>query len=252
MKTIFRILVIFIFTGKILSGQVVLHTTRDTTKIKTGIKVSVLNPHGKTSTPYAGHSIQEDSVQQAFKINPLNFARGDFSLFYEYRLADSYSLEAGLGVTYIDYMYELVQNNGNYFSKGNRITNGANGGVKFYSGFSGRFQCRWYPSKYETAITGYYLAPEVSYRTYKMDYFVNTGLIFEPHRLNRKYTDFKLQFGHQNADPFEKYFWEWYIAAGFRHYNEDYMEKYGIDAEFKHDDYWGPVVGGGIKIGFTL
>ena len=152
-----------------------------------------------------------------------------------------------MGVTYVDYVYEAIQN-------GSRFISGANEGkkVKFYSGFSSRIQFRWYPSRYETAITGYYFAPELSYRNYKMDYLVNTGLIAEPHHVNRKYTDLKLQFGHQDADPYENMFWEWYIAAGVRHFNEDYVEKAGSDAQFSNSNYWGFVVGAGIKVAFTL
>ncbi len=233
--------------GIFLSAQVVLQTSVDTAQKKTTVKVSVLNPHGKQAVAYDGHSMPADSVQQALKINPGNFVRGDFALYYEYRLARHFSVEGALGVTYVDYFYELIQNGGRFIFKANEAN-----AARFYSGYSARFQLRWYPSRYETAITGYYLAPEISYRTYKMDYFINTGLIAEPHRLNRKYTDIRLQFGHQDADPYNAFFWEWYIAAGFRHFNEDAVNNSGLDAEFEHWDYWGPVVGGGIKIGFNL
>jgi hypothetical protein len=140
-----------------------------------------------------------------------------------------------------------MQNGGRFIFKADEA-----GSAKFYSGYSARFQLRFYPSRYETAITGYYFAPEISYRTYKMDYLINTGLINEPHRLNRKYTDIRLQFGHQDADPYNAFFWEWYISAGVRRFNEDSVNKSGQDAEFEHWDYWGPVIGGGIKVGFNL
>jgi hypothetical protein len=247
MRTAVYISLFFLLAGTLLPAQVVLQTSPDTAQKKTTVKVSVLNPHGKQAVAYDGHSMPADSVQQALKINPANFLRGDFSLYYEYRLARRFSVEGAAGVTYVDYVYELTQNQGRYIFK----TSEANS-VKFYSGVTGRLQFRWYPSKYETAITGYYLAPEISYRSYKMDYLVNTGLIDEPHRVNRKYTDLRLQFGHQDADPYNAFFWEWYLSAGFRHYNEISVNKSGIDAEFEHGTYWGPVVGGGIKLGFNL
>ncbi len=247
MRTTCYILVIYLLNSFSLLGQIVLHSSSDSVKHKTTVKVSVLNPNGKKAIPYSGHSMPSDSVQQAFKINPGNFIRGDFSLYYEYRLANSFSLEAAAGVTYIDYFYEVFQNGGRYISKLNEGSMS-----KFYSGYSARFQFRWYPSKYESAITGYYLAPEISYRNYKMDYLVNTGLIAEPHRINRKYTNIRLQFGHQDADPYDPFFWEWYVSAGFQRFNEDYIRKSGLDAEFKHWDYWGPIVGCGIKLGFNL
>ncbi len=247
MKLILRLTLFFFFAGNFLPAQVVLHTSGDTAKKKTNIKVSVLNPHGKTATPYYGHSMHSDSVQQALKINFVNFAHGDFSVYYEYRLSDAFSVEGGAGITYIDYLYEMFTNGGRFISR----MNDANS-AKFYSGYSGRFQIRWYPSKYETAITGYYFAPDISYRSYKMDYFVNTGLINEPHSVNRKYTDLKLQFGHQSADPYDRYFWEWFLSIGSRHVNEDYVEKTGMDAAFSNSKYWKPVIGAGIKIGFNL
>jgi hypothetical protein len=244
MRKTFYIALILLFPG-FLSAQVVLRTYGDTSK--TIIHVSVLNPHGKESVAYSGHSLHTDSVQQALKVNPTNWLHGDFSLYYEYRLSNHFSAEAAAGVTYIDYMYEIIQNEGRFISKFSESSS-----AKFYSGYSGRFQFRWYPSNYETAITGYYLAPEISTRTYKMDYLVNTGLIAEPHRLNRKYVDLRLQFGHQDADPYDSFFWEWYVSAGLRHFNEDYVTGAGLDAEFGHSDYWGPIVGVGLKIGFNL
>lgn len=238
MKLFLTISLFVLFSGNFLSAQVVLKTSKDSLPQKTKIKVSVLDPHGKKPIPYSGHSMHSDSVQHALKLHPVNFIRGDFSLYYEYRLAHHFSLEAAAGITYIDYMYEVFENGSRFISKANEGNS-----AKFYSGFSGRFQFRWYPSKYETAITGYYLAPEISYRSYKMDYFINTGLIAEPHRLNRKYTDFKIQFGHQDADPYDSFFWEWYIAAGFRHLNEDYVTRSGNDAVFENWNFIGAVVG---------
>lgn len=247
MRTACYISLFFFLQAVILDAQVVLKTSNDTAKKNTTVKVSVLNPNGKQPVSYTGHSMPADSVQQALKINPANFLRGDFSLYYEYRLARNFSVEAAAGVTYIDYMYELTQNGGRFIFKSNEANS-----VKFHSGYAGRLQFRWYPSKYETAITGYYLAPEISYRSYKMDYLVNTGLIREPHRLNRKYTDLRLQFGRQDADPYNSIFWEWYLSAGIRHFNEGHVLRSGTDAEFIHEDEWGPIVGGGIKLGFNL
>jgi hypothetical protein len=248
MGLICRLTVFLLFTTNFLAGQTVLHTTHDTTARIKSVKVSVMNPHGKQPVEYSGHAMHSDSVQQALKINVFNVVRGEFALYYETRLSDAFSVEVGGGVTYIDYMYELFTNGGDYLNLGE----GRKPPVKFYSGVTGKVQFRWYPSRYETAITGYYLAPELSYRNYKMDYFVYTGLISEPHRIERKWTDIKLQFGYQTADPYENIFFDWFVSIGARHYNEVYMQGAGYDAEFIRDKYWGPVVGGGVKIGFTL
>jgi hypothetical protein len=249
MGLIIRLTVFLLFATGFLSAQTVLHTSHDTTsQKKQHIKVSVINPHGKQPIEYSGHSMHSDSVQQGIKINFFNFARGEFALYYETRISDQWSVEAAGGVTYTDYIYEIVSNGGEYLSIG-QLTKPP---VKFYSGFTGRIQCRWYPSPYETAITGYYFAPELSYRNYKMDYFVYTGLISEPRRIERKWTDLKLQFGYQTADPYENIFWDWYVSAGARRYNETYKVGSGFEATFENNKGWGFVVGAGVKIGFTL
>ncbi len=254
MGLVFRLMVFFLFTTGILSAQTVLHTKRDTvthdtaSQKRTRIKVSVLNPHEKKPIEYMGHSMHTDSVSDAIKLNPFNFARGEFAVYYEHRLSDAFSVEAAAGITYIDYLYEIFDNGGDFYPPTQR----PKPPVKFYSGVAGRIQARWYPSRYETAITGFYLGPELSYRDYKMDYFVYTGLISEPHRVERKWTDLKLQIGYQTADPYERIFWDWYLSIGARHYDEIYMNGTGYTAEFIHDNYWGPVFGAGVKIGFTL
>lgn len=232
----------------ILPAQVVLHTSPDTTKQNTGkVKVSVINPNGKQPMAYEGNSLHTDSVQQALKINPCQFPRGEFAFYYEYRLSDAFSAEAGLGVTYVDYIYELFGNDGRFLFKAQEGNN-----AHFQSGFAAHAQLRYYPSRYETAITGFYFAPDFSRRNWRMQYFVPTGLISEPHDINRSWTDVKLQIGYQDADPYDSMFWEWYLSAGLRLIDEDIVNGAGADAVFSHDHYWVPVISGGIKLGFTI
>lgn len=246
--TVRFLILVFCGIGFRLPAQVILHTSHDTVTTKPNdVKVTVINPNGKLPMRYGGNSMHTDSVQQALKISPFQFVRGEFSLFYEYRLSDPFSVEAGAGVTYVDYFYELFINNGQYITKSAEGKN-----VHFLSGLAGHLQFRWYPSRYETAITGFYLAPDVSRRDWRMEYFVNTGLIKEPHPIRRTWTEFKLQVGYQDADPYENMFWEWFLAAGVRVYDQDYIDGFGTDAVFGHEHYLGPVFSGGIKIGFNL
>lgn len=242
--TVFLLLANFSF----LQAQIVLKTDPDSAAQKNkDVKVNVINPHGKQPVRYDGKIMASDSVQQAIKINTFQILRGEFSFYYEYRLADAFSVEAGLGVTYTDYPYELFVNEGRFI-----FNDGEGKNVKFLSGFAGHALVRWYPSRYETAITGFYLAPEISRRNWQMDYLVNTGLIREPHRMKRSWTDFKLQIGYQNADPYENMFWEWFVSAGVRINEEDRVVGVPYGAEFSHEKYSKFVIGGGIKIGFTL
>lgn len=230
-----------------MRAQTVLKTKADSASGKNEIKVNVLNPNGKQPVAYNGNSMHTDSVQQALKLNIFQFARGEFSLYYEYRLSDPFSIEAGAGITYVDYVYELFQNGGRF------IGNDADARrVRFLSGFAGHLQFRWYPSKYETAITGFYIAPDISRRDWQMNYLVNTGLINEPHHIKRTWNEFRIQIGYQDADPYENIFWEWYVAAGLRVVDQDYIDGAGVDAQFLHEKFTQGIVAGGIKIGFNL
>ncbi|HTL83412.1 MAG TPA: hypothetical protein VL651_16970 [Bacteroidia bacterium] len=240
------LLLVMLFSAGILEGQTVLKSGADTTKKK--IHVTVMNPNGKSNIPYQGKAMHTDSVTDAAKINFLNFARGDFELYYERRLSDGFSVEAAGGVTYVDYMYEFFNNGAQFFS----WANGGKKNAKFYSGFASGIQLRWFPSRYETAITGYYFSAGATYRTYKMDYFVYNGLIGIPHHLNRTLTNFNIQFGHQDADPYERTFWEWYVSVGIGHAIEDTVDIHQNDVTFYHNNWWRPVVGAGIKLGFTI
>lgn len=238
-------LLAFVFSSQ---AQVILKTDPDTASVKKqDVKVNVLNPNGKQALRYRGEAMHTDSVQQAIKLNTFQLVRSEFSVYYEYRLADAFSVEAGAGVTYTDYIYELFANQGRFIFRDDQGRN-----VKFLSGFAGHAQFRWYPSKYETAITGFYLGPEFSRRNWQMDYFVNTGLISEPHRMKRTWTDFKIHAGFQTADPYENMFWEWFVSAGMRLTEEDKVSGLSSAAEFTHEKYFHFVIGGGVKLGFTL
>ncbi|MBI3510491.1 MAG: hypothetical protein HY064_07485 [Bacteroidetes bacterium] len=248
-----RFAVVHIFSVLLIAGnisaQTVIKTNADTTQpVKKEIHVNVMNPNGKQTVEYKGKVMHTDSVANAMKINLFNLSRGDYEIYCEHRFSDAFSAEAGIGATYIDYIYELSSNGGKYIS----VINGNLHNAKFYSGFAGGLQLRYYPSRYETAITGYYLAAGVTQRNYKMDYYVFTGLISEPHRVERNWTDFKIQFGYQDADPYERFFWEWYVSAGVRHAVEDKIEGDGLDAIYDHYDTMKLVIGGGVKIGFNL
>jgi hypothetical protein len=234
-----------------VQAQRVLKTSIDTTNKAdtnhTHVKVSVIDPNGKQAVRYSGTTMRADSVQQALKMNLILITRGEYSVFYEYRLSDAFSFEAGAGVTYTDYVYELFVNEGRFifYDDEGRYT-------RFLSGFAGHALLRYYPSRYETAISGMYFTPEISRRTWQMQYNVPLGFISEPHRLKRSWTEFKLQWGYQNADPYENVFWEWFVSAGARFSNEDRVRNSGAEAQFWTKQDAGFTFGIGLKIGLTL
>ncbi|GAB4136627.1 MAG: hypothetical protein Fur0041_11170 [Bacteroidia bacterium] len=216
----------------------------DTTR--KSVKVMVIDPNGKKKVEYKGKPIRTDSVPHALKVAPLLLFRGELSVFFEKRISDAFSFEVGFGVTYIDLMYETIQNEGRFLFNGTERN-----AVRFFSGYSLRGQFRWYPSAYETAIAGYYFAPDIALRSWRMEYNVFNGLVKEPHDIIRQWTDIKLTFGYQDAYPYEDFFTDWYVSAGIRYTNEDYVSGSGIQAVFLSRAEVLPVVNFGVKISYN-
>lgn len=243
-----RLITIFLVCAGIqLGAQTVDRPGTDTTKPKKKtIKVNVIDPKGKKKVPYSGTPMVMDSVQKAVKIDPILLARGEFSVFYEWRLSRNFSVEGGAGLTYIDMMYEIFQNETRFISGGQEENV-----VQFHTGIAVRAQGRYFPSKYETAITGFYIAPMWAYRTWNMEYFVNTGLISVPYDVKRAWNEIRLQIGEQDPDPYSVVFTEWYLNVGLQFREDDHVEGQGITAEIGHRSEARLVVGAGVKIGFV-
>lgn len=239
------ILFLLFFTGGVCAQT---SGPDDTTKLKKKtIKVNVIDPKGKKRVEYSGQPLFLDSVQKAMKIDPALLFRGEFSLFFEWRLNRHLSAEASAGLTYIDLLYETFENNGRFLPDGEE-----SGDVQFHSGIAVRLQPRYYPSRYESAIEGFYLAPTFCYRTWNMQYYVNNGLVNVPHDVKRQWTEFRLQIGEQDCDPYSVVFTEWYLNFGVQLRNDTRVESRGLTAEIRHENFARMVVGAGIKIGFVL
>lgn len=231
---------VFLFADRSAFAQL---QTGDTTH-KEKVRVHVLGPGGKTSIEYQGRPLRTDSVDHAIKVNPLLLFRGDLPIYYEKRLSDAFSVEGAVGVTFTDIVYETIYS-GYPFGRDNNM--------KFRSGFSLKGQVRWYPSTYETAITGFYMAPEASYRIHKWDYLYNTGFVNDVYHDFRKLTEFKLVIGYQSADPYEPVFWDWYAGLGVRLLDEQRsVNDVGTTITTQHNKQVLPVFSGGIKICFGL
>jgi hypothetical protein len=220
----------------------------DTTKLqKKTIKVNVIDPKGKKRVQYNGEPLLLDSVQKAIKIDPGLLLRGELSAFYEWRLSRHFSAEGSFGVTFIDFLYETFENDARFLPDGEEANR-----VQFHTGIAVRLQPRYYPSRYESAIEGFYIAPTFCYRTWNMEYFVNNGLVAFPHDVKRTWTEFRLQIGEQDCDPYSVVFTEWYLNFGIQMRNDDFVVGRGITAEVQNESYSRVVFGAGIKIGFVL
>jgi hypothetical protein len=220
----------------------------DTSQLKKKtIKVNVIDPKGKKRVQYSGDPIFLDSVQKAVKVDPVLLFRGEFSVFYEWRLAQHFSIEGSGGITFIDFLYETFENDARFLPQGQEAND-----VQFHTGISLRLQPRYFPSHYVTAIEGFYMAPVYSYRTWNMTYYVSNGLVSFPHEVKREWNEFRLQIGDQDCDPYSVVFTEWYLNIGVQYRSDDVVYSRGITAEVQHTNESRLVLGAGIKIGFVL
>jgi hypothetical protein len=241
-----RLLILILFASGTLHSQVVAPGDTNTTKKKT-IKVNVIEPAGKRKVVYNGQPILTDSVQKAVKLDPTLLVRGEFSVFYEWRLSRHFSVEGGLGLTFIDFCYELFQNNGRFVLNGQQ-----NGDAQFQTGIALRGQFRYFPARYESAIGGFYIAPAFAYRTWNMDYLVSNGLVTEAFPVKRQWTEIRLQIGEQDPDPYSVLFTEWYLNVGYQFRDEDRVRGQGVTSEIVHRNTSRVVFGIGVKIGFVI
>lgn len=220
----------------------------DTTKLqKKTIKVSVIDPKGKKRVQYSGEPIILDSVQKAVKVDPILLVRGEFSVFYEWRLSHHFSVEGGVGLTYIDLFYETFENDARFLPDGEEGSN-----AEFHTGIALRIQPRYFPSRFETAITGFYIAPTYAYRTWNMEYYINNGLVSFPHDVKRTWHEIRFQFGEQDCEPYSVPFTEWYINIGAQIREDDRVIGRGVTAEIGHVSEVRLMLGAGVKIGFVL
>lgn len=244
----FRITGIFFLLIFSLNMGAQTNAPEDTTKLqKKTIKVNVIDPKGKKRVQYNGQPLFLDSVQKAIKVDPGLLLRGEVSAFYEWRLSRHFSAEGSFGITFIDFLYETFENDARFLPDGDEANR-----VQFHTGIAMRLQPRYYPSRYESAIEGFYIAPTFCYRTWNMQYFVNNGLVAVPHDVKRTWTELRLQIGEQDCDPYSVVFTEWYLNFGVQMRNDDYVVGRGITAEVQNEIYSRLVFGAGIKIGFVL
>ena len=236
-----------VFLGGTLWAQMHSNPGDTTVPKKKTIRVNVIDPKGKKKIPYNGTPIVLDSVQKALKLDMAVLLRGEFSVFYEWRLGKHCSAEGSFGLTYIDPLYELFENDARFFRGADERSD-----VEFHTGIAARASLRYYPSRYETAIEGFYIAPVYTYRTWNMEYFVNNGLVAIPYDVKRQWQEIRLQFGEQDPDPYSVVFTEWYFNIGLQFRSDDRVDGRGITAEISHERFSRVVFGVGVRIGFVL
>lgn len=192
--------------------------------------------------PPPRRSVLTDSVVLGLKCNPALLLSGELPLFAEWRINRTFSIEAAAGFTYVDLLYESVMNGGYFLGNKN---------VKFRSGSCFRLQGRMYPRHSDMAIAGWYAGPELTFRTYKMDWYEFTGLLYDVYPCRRKISEIRLVGGWQNAENSGEPFFDVYLAVGIRQVWENFPAE--VPDTYRNGSYRvAPNVGIGLKLGWGL
>jgi hypothetical protein len=217
--------------------------------------------------------------KNAFKWNMGILPRGAFMLNYERSFVRFFTSEIGLGLTYRDYIFELV----NYDDMGNYPT--TNGSVKSSLGFAFDGAFRFYPK--EGDFEGFYFSPIYRYRNYNLEiersysnitqsnddnntdyynynYNYNSENVFSKttkwYNADYKASEMGFVVGWQYEGWWTEMLIDWYFGISYRNVSYN-IHKEVYDKEFTYDvkridvipvkkSY--PALLCGVKIGFTL
>ena len=141
-----------------------------------------------------------EDVSNIIKLSPLHFARGKFVVFDQIRINPSFSVEAGAGVSFVDYFDIIIFDEGVYdkqlYKLGPYIETSLN----------------LHPSK--DALLGYYGAfnfrysvTNFAYQNYSIDIDGESGQIND--------AGFSMIFGYQDTDWSDSFVYDIYAGFGF-------------------------------------
>ena len=163
------------------------------------------------------------TLMNVIKWNNYLLLRGVFMINYERKLNDNISVEAGLGLTYRDWIFESTK-------LGQDLDLFASNFNKPIIKLATEFGLRYYPNGHDN-FEGFYLSPMVSYRGYGFEtQGLNSGTYPLPGATNNKpgytFVDLQAKIGYQ----FESFFsWDilrdFYVGVGYRNaFVKQYVE----------------------------
>lgn len=214
---------------------------------KDTVRVRVLQHPGQKPIEYKGVPIITDSVARSVKASAINLIRGEFCVLYEHRLSRRWSITGGLGVTWVDYYYELAFNNARYLGFGAEASRSV-----FKGGWAVRAEVKRFYGAGANGIGGAYLGAQSALRTWNMDYLKFNGLSDIPIPVSRSWTDIGMIWGYNSVEANDNWFWDAHVAMGIRLRNEDRVRGSGIDAEVENNNFVLPYFGINLLFGFTL
>ena len=124
-----------------------------------------------------------------FKVNPSAAFTGDFPVYFECKTAENHSVEAGGGITYIDYIREgLIFEEAESYDYGIYTKDD-----KAIPGYSFRINYKYYPSVLTSSLNEYYIGPEFRFQHYGAEVTDNTQMVYKQ---ERKFMDLKITGGY--------------------------------------------------------
>lgn len=172
-----------------------------------------------------------DKISQfknAIKINPLLYVRGELPVYYERVINKNFSLEAGIGITFKDYLGGLYEE----MSLDDFGLMGSDVSEKMKVNLSYRLGVRFFPSGY--ALDGVYFSLEFAKRNFDMNLSIkNSTPEFDPitftsiqnntiYTFNeqRYHNELKFIYGENEFFSWDNSFLDFYIGAGIDFYSE--------------------------------
>ncbi|HVA99570.1 MAG TPA: hypothetical protein VNG53_11805 [Bacteroidia bacterium] len=247
LKKIVFICLLFPFTDSFVNAQTNTTAKKDTANSKSSVDAMVYNP-SMVKSSFTNKYV--DSTKNALKINPILIPFGVFPIYYERKIAKRFSIEAGVGITFTDFLYEFYSNDS--FSPNGTTVIGK-------SGYSLEGSIRYYMEYSSQAIDGYYFSPDVWYRTYNKSMAVEnangipTGSFYND---SRNVLSLQLVVGNQNTD--NALYLDWYVGIGIAKTSlntvkyEMVSTSYGsaIQTEIIPSQSWNAIFSLGLNIGF--
>lgn len=184
---------------------------------------------------------------KAIKMNISTIFRGDYSISYEQKIYQDFSVELGLGIAYYDALFEegLFFN----YSPNNLVHNKR----EYLGGPSIKAAGKWYPSSQSEGITGVYLGLEGSYRKYNSEILDYTSTKIKEFNIHK---DFRTFFGYQDVGWNDYILWDVTFGFGYRVHDRKYLGWVDNQSGYQQSVYVGnknyPFFFIGLKAGFLF
>ncbi len=170
-----------------------------------------------------------------FSLNFFTIARGNLVLNYERILSSKHAIVFGVGVTYRDIIFEIINN-----KRLNLFYGSGENNLVFKPGYLFEFAYKFYP-KYYANFDGIYLSPFIAFKAH---FFENEYQTYNTSNFNYGtktydggYNMFEsgLKFGIVRESLFfDELITDIYFGIGIRHINYDYMK---IDISNQNTSY---------------